>query len=139
MSGLQDGIRRLSEQARRHLPGHIAHAHIADAAHALDLGLHDGSVRHLRAAADSLRPQSLARLGITDDESHAKAARLASDAVRHVLLVREEQPTDTDPPAGRPDRAAEGPATPVIRGSRQFAATGRAVELAARARREMGL
>ncbi len=120
-------MRALAGRARDALPGHIAHQHIADAARALDLGLHDGAVRHLRAAAGSLRPQSLARLGITDDESHAKAARLASDAVRHVLLVREEQ-----------DAAEESPA-PAAAPAAEMAGTGRAVELAARAREQMGL
>jgi len=114
------GIRRLARQARQELPpGHIAGEHFDDAARVLDLGLHDGAVRHLRAAAGSLQPRQLQRAGITDDETHAKAARLASEAIRHAMRVREENP-------------AQEPAV------WQYAATGtrRTVELA---RTAMGL
>jgi len=53
--------------------------------------------------------------------------------------TKQDAAGDSEPPLGLSDRAAEGPASLAVRGSKQFAATGRAVELAARARREMAL
>jgi len=93
------GIRRLARQARQDLPGHIAGDHLDDAARVLDLGLADGSIRHLRAAGGSLAPVQLKWLGITDDDTHAKAARLASEAIRHAIRVRNENPQASGGPA----------------------------------------
>ncbi len=70
------------------------------------------AIRHLDAAVASLGPHQLRRLGIVDDGRHAQAARLASEARRHALLVRDAMGNAEPQTLGRPDRAAEGPAGP---------------------------
>lgn len=119
-------LRRLSDRVRKKFPAHIAHQHIGDAADALDHRLYDGAVRHLDAAAGSLAPDHLRRLGIKDEgkpgdepsqRTHAVARRFAEEAHRHLLLVK-------DLKAGGPGMA--------------FAAeAGAAIELAQAARAQM--
>ena len=113
-------MRELAGRVRRQFPQMIAHQHIADAADALDRGLHDGAVRHLNAAVSGFAPLHLGRQGVWDGDGRAQAKRFMDEAHRHVLLVRDLHGAGDD-------------------GSVQFAGAEQAIELARRAVRQMAL
>jgi hypothetical protein len=86
-------LRLADEMARAH-PGMTVHRHLEDAAGQVRIGNDEGALRHLRAAATGLQPQSLHRHGIHEDDGH-KAARQALEGVtRHQLLVKDIQDAD---------------------------------------------
>jgi hypothetical protein len=139
-------IRELAGRVRRKFPGHIAADHVGDAAGALDLGLHDGAVRHLNAAIGSLSRESMLRRGIANDgggnhsnvpdvrRNHAVALGFADDCRRHALLVRDLQGDAARDGSGRFAGGDDGTA--------QFASpagTTGTVELANRALAQMQL
>ena len=133
---------------RRRFPGHIAADHVGDAAGALDLGLHDGAVRHLNAAIGSLSRENLLRAGVSNDapagshgtvpdtsRKHAVAMQFADDARRHALLVRDLAGDAARDGSGRFAGGETGD------DSQQFAspAAGGTVELANRTLAQMAL
>lgn len=84
-------MRKLAAKLREDHQGIGTHAHVTDAARALDRGDHEAAVRHLNAAVATMTPQSVHRHGFTNDEDHMKA-KASMDAIhRHVLLVKDIQ------------------------------------------------
>ena len=63
------------------------HQHLQDAADQVRVGNDEGALRHIRAAAFGLQPQSLRRHGMHDDRSHLAARRHLEGVLRHHLLV----------------------------------------------------
>jgi hypothetical protein len=151
-------MRRLADRVQRQFPETVAHQHLRDAARALDSGRTEGASRHLNAAINTFTPQNLHRHGIQDDEGYTAGKSFMHEAHRHLLLVkdiedvgaqnrqimdgrREQILSDAQAkamknaqpqPVGRPDGAAQGPASPQPVGSRQFTTwedVSRAIEL----------
>jgi hypothetical protein len=84
-------MRKLAVNLKDRHPDIGAHAHVADAARALDRGDHDAAVRHLNAAVANMTPQSLYRHGIVSDAEHMQAKGSMDEIHRHLLLVRDVQ------------------------------------------------
>jgi hypothetical protein len=136
-------MRELAGRVRKRFPAHAAHLHISDAANALDMGLLDGPIRHLRAAMHTLSPLELHRAGIRNDapagqhsnvpeadRDYAAATRFADEAHRHLLAVR-------DMKGDAPREASSGQY--LAGGVRQYAndgAGGKTIELARAVRRQ---
>lgn len=88
---LSPALRGLASDLDTRHPGLGAGDHVRDAADALDMGLHEGAKRHLRAAMANMTPQSLMRHGQILDDDHNAAKRSMDDIHRHLLLVQQDQ------------------------------------------------
>jgi hypothetical protein len=86
-------LRLAAEMAKVH-PEMTTHRHLLDAADQVRIGNEEGALRHLRAAAYGLQPQSLRRHGVHDDGGHVAARQALEGVVRHHLLVRDIQDAD---------------------------------------------
>jgi hypothetical protein len=82
-------MRKLADDLQDRHPDMGTHAHVRDAARALDKGLATAAGRHLDAAMHTLAPQSLLRHGIHDDAGHMAAKRDMTEVWRHSLLVKD--------------------------------------------------
>ncbi len=88
-AALSGSLRRLADKAQKSFPQMNAHAHIRDAAHALDQGNTVAARRHLHAATAQFTPQSVSRHGLASDTDHQAAQGLMGEVARHALLVKD--------------------------------------------------